>query len=163
MARYRVTVDTGGTFSDFVYLNEETGELSIAKLPSTPEDPSRAISAGIEELFATAGARAEIKYFCHGTTVGTNALLEGKGAKTGLLVTEGFRGIYPVGEQARPYGTAIFDVMYDKPPPLVPQSLTGEVSERVDFRGNVLREFDATALRLRRLAAQGVESIAVCL
>ena len=165
MARYRVTVDTGGTFSDFVYLNEETGELSIAKLPSTPEDPSRAISAGIEELFATAGERAEIGYFCHGTTVGTNALLEGKGAKTGLLVTEGFRGIYPVGEQARPYGTAIFDVMYDKPSPLVPQSLTGEVGDRVDFRGNVLRELDTTALRqtVRELAAQGVESIAVCL
>ena len=165
MARYRVTVDTGGTFSDFVYLNEETGELSIAKLPSTPEDPSRAISAGIEEFFATAGERAEIGYFCHGTTVGTNALLEGKGAKTGLLVTEGFRGIYLVGEQARPYGTAIFDVMYDKPSPLVPQSLTGEAGERVDFRGNVLRELDATALRqtVRELAAQGVESIAVCL
>ena len=165
MARYRVTVDTGGTFSDFVYLNEETGELSIAKLPSTPEDPSRAISAGIQALFATAPECAEIGYFCHGTTVGTNALLEGKGAKTGLLVTEGFRGIYPVGEQARPYGTAIFDVMYDKPPPLVPQSLTGEVRERVDFRGNVLRELDATALRqtVRELAGQGVESIAVCL
>src|SRR5262245_34090531 len=114
MPRYRVTVDTGGTFSDFVYLNEETGKLSIAKLPSTPDDPSRAIFAGIEELFATAADCSDLSYFCHGTTVGTNALLEGKGAKTGLLVTEGFRGIYPVGEQARPYGTAIFDVMYDK-------------------------------------------------
>ncbi len=165
MARYRVTVDTGGTFSDFVYLNEETGELSIAKLPSTPDDPSRAILAGIEALLATAGEAADIGYFCHGTTVGTNALLEGKGVRTGLLVTEGFPGIYPVGEQARPYGTAIFDVMYDKPAPLVPQSLTGEVKERVDFRGNVLRELDETALRatVRELAAQNVESIAVCL
>ncbi|TMK01490.1 MAG: hypothetical protein E6G74_10455 [Alphaproteobacteria bacterium] len=80
MARYRVTVDTGGTFSDFVALNEETGKLSIAKLPSTPDDPSRAIIAGIEELIATAGESTEIGYFCHGTTVGTNALLEGKGA-----------------------------------------------------------------------------------
>src|SRR6266446_5119878 len=132
MARYRVTVDTGGTFSDFVYLNEATGDIG---------------------------------YFCHGTTVGTNALLEGKGAATGLLVTEGFRGIYPVGEQARPYGTAIFDVMYDKPAPLVPRSLTGEVKERVDFRGNVLHELDETVLRetVRELAAQNVESIAVCL
>src|SRR6266581_6841073 len=86
MARYRVTVDTGGTFSDFVYLNEETGELSIAKLPSTPDDPSRAILAGIEALLATAGEAADIGYFCHGTTVGTNALLEGKGVRTGLLV-----------------------------------------------------------------------------
>src|SRR5438876_4290158 len=165
MARYRVTVDTGGTFSDFVALNEETGKLSIAKLPSTPDDPSRAIIAGIEELIATAGESTEIGYFCHGTTVGTNALLEGKGAKTGLLVTEGFRGIYPVGEQARPYGTAIFDVMYDKPAPLVPRSLTGEVRERVDFRGNVLHELDETVLRetVRELAARNVESIAVCL
>jgi len=165
MARYRVTVDTGGTFSDFVYLNEETGELSIAKLPSTPDDPSRAILAGIEPLLATAGEGADIGYFCHGTTVGTNALLEGKGVRTGLLVTEGFRGIYLVGEQARPYGTAIFDVMYDKPAPLVPPSLTGEVKERVDFRGNVLRDLDETALRetVRELTARNVESIAVCL
>src|SRR5205823_6692296 len=145
MARYRVTVDTGGTFSDFVYLNEESGELSIAKLPSTPDDPSRAILAGIETLLATAGETADIGYFCHGTTVGTNALLEGKGVKTGLLVTEGFRGIYPVGEQARPYGAALFDVMFDKPAVLVPQSLTGEVKERVDFRGNVLHPLDEVA------------------
>src|SRR5437870_11125108 len=154
MARYRVTVDTGGTFSDFVYLDEETGELSIAKLPSTPDDPSRAILAGIEALLATAGETADIGYFCHGTTVGTNALLEGEGVKTGLLVTEGFRGIYPVAEQARPYGPVIFDVMFDKPAMLVPQSLTGEVKERVDFRGRVLRRLDETALRetVRNLA-----------
>src|SRR6202040_1450145 len=98
-------------------------------------------------------------------TVGTNALLEGTGARTGLLVTQGFRGIYPVGEQARPYGTAIFDVLYDKPALLVPAYLTGEVAERVDFRGNVLRALDEGALRetIRELAAQTVESIAVCL
>ena len=165
MGRYRVTVDTGGTFSDFVYLNEETGEVSISKLASTPDDPSRAILAGIEMLLAQGVAAADIGYFCHGTTVGTNALLEGKGVRTGLLVTEGFRGIYPVGEQARPYGAAIFDVMYDKPAMLVPQSLTGEVKERVDFQGNVLRPLDETALRetVRELAAQEIESIAVCL
>jgi N-methylhydantoinase A len=165
MARYRVTVDTGGTFSDFVHLNEATGEISIAKVPSTPEDPSRAILAGIEAFIAAGIAAADIGYFCHGTTVGTNALLEGKGAATGLLVTEGFRGIYPVGEQARPYGTAIFDVMYDKPVPLVPPRLTGEVKERVDFRGNVLRELDEAALRdtVRELKAHNIESLAVCL
>ena len=165
MARYRVTVDTGGTFSDFVYLNEATGVLSIAKVASTPDDPSRAILAGIEALRGTGVAAADIGYFCHGTTVGTNALLEGKGARTALLVTEGFRGIYPVGEQARPYGTAIFDVMYDKPPPLVPDSLTGEVKERVDFRGAVLRPLDEAALRqvVRELKAHDIESVAVCL
>ena len=165
MARYRVTVDTGGTFSDFVHLNEQTGEMSIAKIASTPDDPSRAILAGLEALLASVTEADEIGYFCHGTTVGTNALLEGKGVRTALLVTEGFRGIYPVGEQARPYGTAIFDVMYDKPAPLVPSRLTGEVKERIDFRGNVLRALDETALRetVRALKAQNIESIAVCL
>src|SRR5689334_6429960 len=165
MSRYRVTVDTGGTFSDFVYLDEETGAVSIGKIPSTPDDPSRAILQGIEALIARGVAAADVGYFCHGTTVGTNALLEGKGVKTGLLVTEGFRGIYEVAEQARPYGTAIFDVLYDKPAPLVPQSLTGEVRERIDFRGDVLRPLDEAALRdtLRALSAQEIESLAVCL
>ncbi|HEY7244868.1 MAG TPA: hydantoinase/oxoprolinase family protein [Xanthobacteraceae bacterium] len=165
MCAWRVTIDTGGTFSDFVYLDEGTGELSVAKLPSTPDDPSRAILAGISTLLARGVSAADISFFCHGTTVGTNALIEGTGAKTGLLVTQGFRGIYPVGEQARPYGAAIFDVLYDKPALLAPAHLTGEVPERVDFRGNVLARLDEGALRgtVLELAAQGVESIAVCL
>jgi N-methylhydantoinase A len=165
LGKVRVTVDTGGTFSDFVCLDEDTGTISITKLPSTPDDPSRAILDGIETLLA-GGIRAEdIAFLCHGTTVGTNALLEGKGVKTALLVTEGFRGVYEVGEQARPYGAAIFDVMYDKPPMLVPRSLTAEVRERVDFRGEVLRPLDEEALRttLRALARQQPASIAVCL
>ncbi len=165
MTRYRVTVDTGGTFSDFVYLDEGSGEVSIAKVASTPDDPSRAILQGIESLLQRGIAADAISFFCHGTTVGTNALLEGKGVRTGLLVTEGFRGIYPVAEQARPYGAAIFDVLYDKPTMLVPQSLTGEVAERVDFRGRVLRPLDEAALRstVRELKAAGIESLAVCL
>ncbi len=165
MGKYRVTVDTGGTFSDFVCLDEDTGAISIAKLPATPDDPSRAILNGIETLRAGGVAPEDIAFFCHGTTVGTNALLERKGVRTGLLVTEGFRGIYEVGEQARPYGPAIFDVMYDKPPMLAPRSLTGEVRERVDFRGEVLRPLDEEALRatLRAMARQEPASIAVCL
>src|SRR5262249_55385404 len=165
MSRYRVTVDTGGTFSDFVYLDEDTGALSISKLPSTPDDPSRAILAGIENLLADGAAPDEIGYFCHGSTVGTNALLEGKGVTTGLLVTEGFRAIYPVAEQARPYGPVIFDVMFDKPTLLVPNRRTGEVRERIDLRGRVRQPLDEAALRatVRNLHAEGIESIAVCL
>src|SRR5499427_10944141 len=165
LGTYRVTVDTGGTFSDFVCFDEDTGAISITKLPATPDDPSSAILSGIETLLAD-GLRAEdIAFFCHGTTVGTNALLERKGAKTGLLVTQGFRGIYEVGEQARPYGPAIFDVMYDRPPMLVPRCLTGEVRERVDFRGEVLQPLDEEVLRttLRAMARQQPASIAVCL
>jgi N-methylhydantoinase A len=165
LGKYRVTVDTGGTFSDFVCLDEDTGAISITKLPATPDDPSRAILDGIETLRSGGVAPENIAFFCHGTTVGTNALLERKGVRTGLLVTEGFRGIYEVGEQARPYGPAIFDVMYDKPPMLAPRSLTGEVRERVDFRGEVLRPLDEEALRmtLRAMAREAPASIAVCL
>ena len=165
MPRYRIAVDTGGTFSDFVYLNEDTGAVSVGKIPrrrTTRRAPSCKAS---RRCSRKACAAADVGYFCHGTTVGTNALLEGKGVKTGLLVTEGFRGIYEVAEQARPYGAAIFDVMYDKPALLVPQSLTGEVRERVDFRGNVLVPLDEAALRetLRELKAQNIEALAVCL
>src|SRR6267154_3461879 len=135
MSRYRVTVDTGGTFSDFVYLNEATGEVTISKVPSTPDDPSRAILAGVESLIAQGVQPSDISYFCHGTTVGTNALLEGKGVRTGLLITKGFRGIYEVAEQSRPHGPVIFDIMYDRPAKLVPPSRTGEVTERVSAQG----------------------------
>src|SRR3979409_2460786 len=95
MGRTRVTVDTGGTFSDFVYLNELTGEVSISKVPSTPDDPSRAILQGVETLLGKGVRPDEIAFFCHGTTVGTNALLEGKGVRTGLLVTDGFPARHP--------------------------------------------------------------------
>src|SRR5512146_17402 len=135
MGRYRLTVDTGGTFSDFVYLDEDSGAIPVAKLPSTPDDPSRAILAGVEVLTGKGASPADIRYFCHGTTVGTNALLEGKGVRTGLLVTRGFRGIYEVAEQCRPHGSAIFDIFYDRPPFLVPESRTGEVAERVSAQG----------------------------
>src|SRR5262249_57601453 len=154
LGKYRVTVDTGGTFSDFVCFDEDTGAISITKLPATPDDPSCAILEGVETLLADGVCAEDIVFFCHGTTVGTNALLERKGVRTGLLVTEGFRGVYEVGEQARPYGPVIFDVMYDRPLMLVPRSLTGEVRERVDFRGEVLQRLDEEALRttLRAMA-----------
>ena len=166
MARYRVTVDTGGTFSDFVYLNEETDDFTVAKLPSTPDDPSRAILPASKCCSAQGVSRDDIFYFCHGTTVGTNALLEGKGVKTGLLVTQGFRGIYEVAEQSRPHGSAIFDIFYDRPPLLVPESRTGEVNERVDFRKArccCRSTKPRCAQPSASCKAQGVKSVAVCL
>ncbi|MDT2023214.1 hydantoinase/oxoprolinase family protein [Methylocella sp. CPCC 101449] len=165
MGRYRVTVDTGGTFSDFVYLDEDTDEITVAKIPSTPDDPSRAILAGIEQLIEKGVLPIDIRYFCHGTTVGTNALLEGKGVRTGLLVTQGFRGIYEVQEQSRPHGPTIFDIMYDKPALLAPASQTGEVRERIASNGEMLIPLDEAQIRTeaRRLGKSGVESIAVCL
>jgi N-methylhydantoinase A len=165
MPHYRVAVDTGGTFTDFVFLREDTGEISIAKLLSTPHDPSIAVMQGVEELLSRSGDDNVVSYFCHGTTVGTNALLEEKGVRTGLLITAGFRGIYEIMEQSRPHGPALFDLRYSKPTLLAPQSRTGEVAERVDYRGNVLRELDEESLRatLRELRREDIQSIAVCL
>ncbi|MDH3240606.1 MAG: hydantoinase/oxoprolinase family protein [Alphaproteobacteria bacterium] len=165
MSRYRITVDTGGTFTDVVYFDEARREITIHKLPSTPHNPSEAIVAGVRHLLDQGVAAEDIEFFCHGTTVGTNALLEGKGAKTGLLVTKGFRGIYEVGEQSTPHGPSVFDITYRKPPLLAPESLTGEVKERVDFQGKVLEKLDEEALRktVRALRDKGVESVAVCL
>ena len=165
MGRFRVTVDTGGTFSDFVYVDEDSRAVTIAKVPSTPDDPSRAILAGVDQLIAKGVDPADIAYFCHGTTVGTNALLEGKGVRTGLIVTEGFRGIYEVQEQSRPHGAQIFDIFYDKPAMLVPQSRTGEAHERVSFEGEILTPLDEEKIRvsLRELKGKEIVSLAVCL
>ena len=157
-------MDTGGTFSDFVYFDEARRALSIAKLPSTPEDPSNAILAGVERLLDQGVPPEAIAFFIHGTTVGTNAMLEEKGARTGLLVTRGFRGVYEVGEQMRGYGPAMFDFDFGKPPLLARPRATFEITERLDASGAVLRSLDEADVERAAagLAAQGVESVAVC-
>jgi N-methylhydantoinase A len=164
MAKYRVTVDTGGTFSDFVFFNEESGEISITKVPSTPKEPFQAVLNGIKELLDQGVTAKDISFFSHGTTVGTNALLEEKGARTGLLVTEGFRGIYEVMEQSRGYGPATYDLFFEKPKLLAPPYYTEEIPERIDFRGKVLKPIDveSSLQAVRSLKRKKVESIATC-
>lgn len=164
MAKYRVTVDTGGTFSDFVFFNEDNGEMVIAKVPSTPKEPFQAVLNGIQELISQGTPAKDISFFCHGTTVGTNALLEEKGARTGLLVTQGFRGIYEVMEQTRGYGPATYDLFFEKPRLLAPPYYTEEIPERVDFRGEVLQPIDveASLQAVKSLKKKGVQSVAVC-
>ncbi len=164
MAKYRVTVDTGGTFSDFVFFIEETGEIAITKVPSTPKEPFQAVMNGVKELIDRGVSAKDVSFFSHGTTVGTNALLEEKGARTGLLVTAGFRGIYEVMEQTRGYGPATYDLFFEKPRLLAPPYYTEEIPERVDFRGNALKPIDVEAAReaIKRLKKKGVESVAVC-
>jgi N-methylhydantoinase A len=164
MAKYRVTVDTGGTFSDFVFFNEESGEITITKVPSTPKEPFQAVLNGVKELLDRGVATKDISFFSHGTTVGTNTLLEEKGALTGLLVTEGFRGIYEVMEQSRGYGPATYDLFFEKPKLLAEPYYTEEIPERVDFRGTVLKQIDLEAAlqAVRKLKQKKVESIAAC-
>lgn len=164
MQRYRIAVDTGGTFTDLAFFNDQTGELTVAKVPSTPDDPSKAILSGFQRLFQRGVAPEDVVFFSHGTTVGTNALLEEKGVRTGLLVTEGFAGIYPVGEQARPYGPPVFDVLFEKPHPFVRRWMTEEVPERIAHDGTIITPLDESkALEaVRTLKEKGVQSIAVC-
>ena len=166
MTILRVAVDTGGTFTDFVVLNEDTGAFEVFKVPSTRGHEADGIIDGLKKHLELVGASgSEVKFFCHGTTVGTNAILEENGARTGLLVTEGFRGIYEIGEQSRPYGASTYDLFYQKPKVLVPPKLTEEIRERVLFDGSVHIELDRESAlgAIRRMVAHGVESVAVCL
>jgi N-methylhydantoinase A len=163
---YRVAVDTGGTFTDFVFLDDDSGRIEIMKVPSTRGNESVGIVDGFSRWLTNKGLSADsIAFFAHSTTVGTNAMLEENGARTGLLVTEGFRGVYEVGEQSRGYGSVIYDLFFEKPTLLVPPRLTEEIEERVLFDGTVHEELNEAAARksITRLLEAGVESIAVCL
>ncbi|WP_189338471.1 hydantoinase/oxoprolinase family protein [Sphingobium sp. SCG-1] len=164
MARWLVGVDTGGTFTDLLAFEQETGALKRAKVPSVPQDPSLAVINALEVLFADGVEARDVVMFTHGTTVATNALLEGRGVKTGLLITRGFRAVYEARGWSQPTGSDLLDTFYQKPPLLVPQSLTEEAVERLDFRGEVLIPLDEEALRqsVRNLLAKGVEAIAIC-
>ena len=164
MAGYRVSVDTGGTFSDFVIFDEATRTYRILKVPSTPDDPGRAILSGLDHLAATGIDLHEVTFFWHGTTVATNALLEERGARVGLAITAGFRGIYETMEQSRPFGPAVYDLAYEKPRLLAPESRTAEIVERIGPRGQVRIPLDETSVQqaIELFETQGVESVAVC-
>lgn len=155
----RVGVDIGGTFTDFVFIDERTGETRLEKTPTTPRDLWEAIARGLRK--GDVDLR-EVSMFIHGTTIGLNAFLEKKGRKTGLITTRGFRDVYEIGRHNR---IEMYDLFYRKPGPLIPRDLRLEVSERMDFRGNVLvplREEDVLDC-IRAFRSAGVESVAVCL
>lgn len=164
MANVRVGIDIGGTFTDLIALDDENLNITIVKVPSRPGDPAEAAIDAIKKLCASNPSIRpnNINFFCHGTTVATNALLELKGAKTGLLVTEGFRGIYEVRTQSP--GTETHNIFFEKPPMLVPERLTEEIRERMTSKGEILIPLDETDVK--RAAAtfkkNRVESVAIC-
>jgi N-methylhydantoinase A len=158
----RVGVDSGGTFTDVCLIDDATGRIAVWKVASTPDDPSRGIARGVREGLAQVHATAaDIGYFGHGTTVATNALIQHRGAKTGLITTDGFRDLLEIGRQKRP---ELYDLQADKPPVLVPRDLRLEVPERVRHDGSVDVPLDEAAFRLavRRLRDAGVAALAVC-
>jgi len=156
--KIRIGVDTGGTFTDFVY--QTNGALQIFKLPSTPDDPSRAIAEGLRRISEKAGATSiEV---IHGTTVGTNALLQRKGARTALVTTAGFEDVIEIGRQARP---ELYNLNAVKPPPLIANELRFGVRERVTATGeilDVLHDKDIAEL-VEELRNANCQSIAVSL
>lgn len=156
----RVGVDTGGTFTDFVF--EVDGDLRIFKLASTPDDPSRAIIEGLKRIVGESGAEMHNLDVVHGTTVGTNALLQRRGARTALVTTAGLEDVIEIGRQARP---ELYNLNAVKPPPLVPSELRFGVSERVTASGEVLELLTDNDLEklVKKVARAKVESIAISL
>jgi len=164
LAKWLIGVDTGGTFTDLIAFDAVSGALRRAKVPSVPNDPSLAVIDSLQSLFAEGVRPADIAMLVHGTTVATNAVLEGKGVRAGLLITKGFRAVYEARGWSQPRGADLLDTFYQKPPLLAPQYLTEEVIERLDYEGRVLVPLDETALRasVRKLARKGVDAIAIC-
>src|SRR5882762_3097368 len=158
--RIRVGVDTGGTFTDFVF--EIEGRLQIFKLGSTPADPAQAILAGLEQIAEISQSKLENLEVVHGTTVGTNALLQRRGARTVLVTTKGFEDVLVIGRQARP---ELYNLNAVRPAPLVPDELRFGVRERVTSAGEVLEPLDDRELQalVAKLKKARVESVAVSL
>src|ERR1700722_667996 len=159
---WRVGVDSGGTFTDVCLFDDATGRVEVWKANSTPDDPSLGVATGVAEGIARVGASAAaIGWFGHGTTVATNALIQHRGARTGLITTDGFRDLLEIGRQKRP---DLYDLMVDKPVPLVSRDLRLEVPERLRHDGSVETALDEDAIRraVRQLRAADVQAVAVC-
>lgn len=162
---YRLGVDVGGTFTDFLLLNEQTGETATAKVPSTPQDPSIAVLNGVVRICEQTGVEpSDIKLVMHGTTVATNAVLTGRGAKVGLVTTAGFEDTLQVARSYCPGGLGGW-VTYIKSPLLAPLELTIGAVERIGADGAIVTELDEAKLRdslITLKAKGGIEALTIC-
>lgn len=162
---YRLGVDVGGTFTDFLLLNEQTGETFTAKVPSTPEDQSVGVLNGVARVCEQTGITpSDIKLVMHGTTVATNAVLTGRGASVGLVTTAGYEDTLQVARSFCPGGLAGW-VSYVKKPLLAPLELTIGATERLDAKGEVVTPLDEDALRRDLIALRdkgGIEALTIC-
>ena len=159
----RCGVDIGGTFTDLVVVDEVTGAVRVGKVLTTAKDPAHGVEQGVQSLLDDAGVDpGRVRAVVHGTTLATNALIERKGARTGLLTTEGFRDALEIRHEGR---YDMYDLLIDPPPPLVPRHLRREVPERLGPDGAVLLALDEDAARrvIAGLVRDGVEAVAICL
>jgi N-methylhydantoinase A len=162
-ASLRIAVDTGGTFTDLCVLNEASGKLFVAKVPSTPDNPALAVVEGLNQVLDELGFPPQaISFFIHGTTVATNALLEGKGSATALITTEGFEDVILIGRQNRP---KLYDHWARRPRPIVERSRCYGVKERMLHTGQVWQPLDEehAASVVEAVKKAGINSIAVSL
>ncbi len=162
---YRLGVDVGGTFTDVLLVNEETGDIKTAKVPSTPADSSIGVLNGIRRVCETAGVDPRsITHVMHGTTVATNTVLTGTGARVGLVTTKGYRQVLQIARSYVPGGLGGW-VIYNKSDPMAPLELTIEADERVSASGEIVRELDEDKLRedLRYLKGRDIEALTVSL
>jgi len=159
---YRLGCDIGGTFTDFVLVNNATGKFYTNKCLTTPSDPSDAIEQGVRELAETLpGFMESVEEVIHGTTLVINAIIERKGARTALITTRGFRDILELGREKR-YDA--YDIFSEYPEPIVPRSDRFEINERLTFNGRVIKDIDEKEITdlLEKFKKEGIESIAVC-
>ncbi len=162
---YRLGVDVGGTFTDILLVNEETGEMFRAKTSSTPSDQSVGVLRGIGQACQLAGIELDqVTNVLHGTTIATNAILEGKGARVGLVTTHGFRQVLQIARSFVPGGLAGW-IIWPKPEPLADLEDTVEVRGRIGSKGDIVTPLDEDDVReqLRKLKRQGVEALSVSL
>jgi N-methylhydantoinase A len=161
----RLGVDVGGTFTDVILVDGNNRKVWATKVPTTPDDPSVGVLNGIRAVFEMSGTGASgIGFVGHGTTIATNLLVEGKGAKAGLLTTRGFRDVLEIRRAARHDRADLYDMFFDNPRPLVPRVLRREVGERIRADGSVQQELNVGELQaeVARLADEGVEALAIC-
>ena len=158
---FRIGCDIGGTFTDGVIMHEDSGDVWVTKTPSTPADASHGFAHCIESLLHEAHARPHmVRHVFHGTTIATNAIIEQKTARTGLVTNEGFTDVLEIGRQQRP---KLYDLQQERPAPLVPRRWRLGVRGRMSANGEELTPLDHDGVRAagRKLARGGVESIAV--
>jgi len=163
VSQYAIGLDVGGTFTDVTLVHEPSGRMWITKTPTTPHDPAEGFVAGVDRALRLAGVEAgALRHVLHGTTTATNAILEGKGAATGLLTTAGFRYVLEIGRHDIPRRANMF--AWVKPARPVPPELIFEIGGRITVDGEELEPLDEDAVRAatRRLREAGVDSIAVC-
>ncbi len=163
MSAFKLGIDVGGTFTDFVLLSEDEGNMAIGKTLTTPADPSQAVLNGSQNILKRNGVSFDgLQAIIHGTTLVTNTLIERNGAPTGLITTEGFRDILEMGNEIR---YDLYDLNIEQPMPLVPRRYRLGISERIDSRGDIVKPLEMDEIRqaLQYFEKEGITSVAVCL